>query len=156
MSDHLSFFSIPSLIPLLIFFSFFLSFFLRFFLSFFLSLTKRFRYSNIWLLFRCLLVLEFCIKLLFHSHILWTWTTEQEWYKLKIRPLIQIYEHISNDKHICLKLCGHIGIRKKRNKRKKKKYSSQYLLFILFLFWSCPWCNGYRRRKKTRRHEFKS
>ena len=21
--------------------------------------------------------------------------------------------------------------------------------------WSCPWCNGYRRRKWTRRHEFK-
>ena len=22
--------------------------------------------------------------------------------------------------------------------------------------WKCPWCNGYRRRKWTRRHEFKS
>ena len=22
--------------------------------------------------------------------------------------------------------------------------------------WRCPWCNGYRRRKWTRRHEFKS
>ena len=24
------------------------------------------------------------------------------------------------------------------------------------LKWRCPWCNGYRRRKWTRRHEFKS
>ena len=24
------------------------------------------------------------------------------------------------------------------------------------LFWRCPWCNGYRRRKWTWRHEFKS
>ena len=24
------------------------------------------------------------------------------------------------------------------------------------LLWRCPWCNGYRRRKWTRRHEFKS
>ena len=24
------------------------------------------------------------------------------------------------------------------------------------IHWSCPWCNGYRRRKWTRRHEFKS
>ena len=24
------------------------------------------------------------------------------------------------------------------------------------LFWRCPWCNGYRRREWTRRHEFKS
>ena len=22
--------------------------------------------------------------------------------------------------------------------------------------WGCPWCNGYRHRKWTRRHEFKS
>ena len=22
--------------------------------------------------------------------------------------------------------------------------------------WMCPWCNGYRRRKWARRHEFKS
>ena len=26
----------------------------------------------------------------------------------------------------------------------------------LYLQWRCPWCNGYRRRKWTRRHEFKS
>ena len=25
-----------------------------------------------------------------------------------------------------------------------------------FRHWRCPWCNGYRRRKWTRRHEFKS
>ena len=26
----------------------------------------------------------------------------------------------------------------------------------LHTYWRCPWCNGYRRRKWTRRHEFKS
>ena len=26
----------------------------------------------------------------------------------------------------------------------------------LWCNWRCPWCNGYRRRKWTRRHEFKS
>ena len=30
------------------------------------------------------------------------------------------------------------------------------LLFYFFLFFRCPWCNGYRHRKWTRRHEFKS
>ena len=32
------------------------------------------------------------------------------------------------------------------------------LLYIthLFFFWRCPWCNCYRRRKWTRRLEFKS
>ena len=27
---------------------------------------------------------------------------------------------------------------------------------IVKKIWRCPWCNGYRRRKWTRRHEFKS
>ena len=27
---------------------------------------------------------------------------------------------------------------------------------IVRLTWRCPWCNGYRRRNWTRRHEFKS
>ena len=26
----------------------------------------------------------------------------------------------------------------------------------LLVIWRCPWCNGYRRRMWTRRHEFKS
>ena len=26
---------------------------------------------------------------------------------------------------------------------------------VHLFFWRCPWCNGYRRRKWTRRHEFK-
>ena len=41
--------------------------------------------------------------------------------------------------------------------------SIQYLSFICTQLnvkctknWRCPWCNGYRRRKWTRRHEFKS
>ena len=29
-------------------------------------------------------------------------------------------------------------------------------LSILYIFRKCPWCNGYPRRKWTRRHEFKS
>ena len=29
-------------------------------------------------------------------------------------------------------------------------------LYLLSVMWRCPWCNGYRRRKWTRRHEFKS
>ena len=29
-------------------------------------------------------------------------------------------------------------------------------LYHMKLRWRCPWCNGYRRRKWTRRHEFKS
>ena len=45
----------------------------------------------------------------------------------------------------------------------------KFVLFLLPLFlmdeflfvhipfdWKCPWCNGYRRRNWTRRHEFKS
>ena len=31
-----------------------------------------------------------------------------------------------------------------------------YLYWIIDKIWRCPWCNGYRRRKWTRRHEFKS
>ena len=27
---------------------------------------------------------------------------------------------------------------------------------IITLNWRCPWCNGYRRKKWTRQHEFKS
>ena len=27
---------------------------------------------------------------------------------------------------------------------------------LIIIEWRCPWCNGYRRRKWTRRHEFKS
>ena len=30
------------------------------------------------------------------------------------------------------------------------------LLLLSLSFWRCPWCNCYRRRKWTRRHEFKS
>ena len=30
------------------------------------------------------------------------------------------------------------------------------ILAIMYCFWRCPWCNGYRRRIWTRRHEFKS
>ena len=30
------------------------------------------------------------------------------------------------------------------------------IIVILFIIWKYPWCNGYRRRKWTRRHEFKS
>ena len=34
---------------------------------------------------------------------------------------------------------------------------SFYLCMSIILdHWRCPWCNGYRRRKWTRRHEFKS
>ena len=33
----------------------------------------------------------------------------------------------------------------------------QVLFFVdYYKIWGCPWCNGYRRRKWTRRHEFKS
>ena len=37
-------------------------------------------------------------------------------------------------------------------KKKKKKGKKQTILRTRM----CPWCNGYRRRKWTRRHEFKS
>ena len=30
------------------------------------------------------------------------------------------------------------------------------LVLLYKKIWRCPWCNGYRRRKWTRRHEFKS
>ena len=30
-----------------------------------------------------------------------------------------------------------------------------FILLLLFFMWRCPWFNGYRRRKWTRRHEFK-
>ena len=35
-------------------------------------------------------------------------------------------------------------------------YNQLFVLFTTFFFWRCPWCNGYRRRIWTRRHEFKS
>ena len=36
--------------------------------------------------------------------------------------------------------------------------TKEFLSLIIFGLWGwrCPWCNGYRRRKWTRRHEFKS
>ena len=30
------------------------------------------------------------------------------------------------------------------------------LLLLIYYLWRCPWCNGYRRRNWTRRHEFES
>ena len=30
-----------------------------------------------------------------------------------------------------------------------------YIYIYIYTLW-CPWCNGYRRRNWTRRHEFKS
>ena len=30
------------------------------------------------------------------------------------------------------------------------------IMIFYFKRWSCPWCNGYRRRKWIRRYEFKS
>ena len=44
-------------------------------------------------------------------------------------------------------------------KRIEKKLDGNYtrmLWAILSKSWRCLWCNGYRRRKWTRRHEFKS
>ena len=38
------------------------------------------------------------------------------------------------------------------NSRTDYSYNYSYMVFL----WRCPWCNGYRRRKWTRRHEFKS
>ena len=47
----------------------------------------------------------------------------------------------------------------------KKKLLSMLYFFkgAIYIFtqslltgWRCPWCNGYRRRKWTRQHEFKS
>ena len=37
-------------------------------------------------------------------------------------------------------------------------YTHKAVLKILYdgITWRCQWCNGYRRRKWTRRHEFKS
>ena len=32
----------------------------------------------------------------------------------------------------------------------------KYMSIIMITFWRCPWCSRYRRRKWTRRHEFKS
>ena len=36
-----------------------------------------------------------------------------------------------------------------------KKFVNSALIHTRHL-WRCPWCEGYRRRKWTRRHEFKS
>ena len=56
--------------------------------------------------------------------------------------------------------------KKTKNKKKKQKrevtsfdlWSKHVyqIYFIINLGWRCPWCNGYRRRNWTRRHEFKS
>ena len=35
------------------------------------------------------------------------------------------------------------------------KPAQSYRVWYSFV-WRCPWCNGYRRRKWTRRHEFKT
>ena len=40
--------------------------------------------------------------------------------------------------------------------RELKKSSNMKVIIIPIVISWCPWCNGYRRRKWTRRHEFKS
>ena len=62
------------------------------------------------------------------------------------------------DKHL-KKAGGHIGRKLVKKKTIKMKTIVRKPLMIrtikLRLFWRCPWCNCYRRRKWTRRHEFK-
>ena len=38
----------------------------------------------------------------------------------------------------------------------KENTLALFLLIIIIISWCCPWCNGYCRRKWTRRHEFNS
>ena len=44
--------------------------------------------------------------------------------------------------------------------RERSSALTQHLAVVAIekgaFLWRCPWCNGYRRRKWTRRHEFKS
>ena len=35
-------------------------------------------------------------------------------------------------------------------------YTYIYIHIYIYAYTRCPWCNGYRRRKWTQRHEFKS
>ena len=57
-----------------------------------------------------------------------------------------------------------IDSRRKRIKLRQRfqRNAQSQLLFVIEIMslrhklWKCPWCNGYRRRKWTRRHEFKS
>ena len=49
---------------------------------------------------------------------------------------IYIYTHINTHRH---------------------KHTDIYIYIYIYIYtYICPWCNGYRRRKWTRRHKFKS
>ena len=49
----------------------------------------------------------------------------------------------------------HIGFALPNSWRNLIMQKTPWPIFSI-LFWRCPRCNGYRRRKRTRRHEFKS
>ena len=64
--------------------------------------------------------------------------------------------------------CSTIVITAKKNGKPRRTMNYQHLTsqckqethhtspLSIKVPWRCPWCNGYRRRKWTRRHEFKS
>ena len=59
------------------------------------------------------------------------------------------------------KLYGHLQpitktIKVRRTRHAGDCWRSRHELIRDVLQWRCPWCNSYRRRKWTRRHEFKS
>ena len=56
---------------------------------------------------------------------------------------------------VCMNVCTYQSLWVGRMWHKfnfKAKFNRFNFRFFRFLYWRCPWCNGYRRRK----HEFKS
>ena len=73
----------------------------------------------------------------------------------KIEKTIIFLAELRNFQHIFRCMCVCIYIYIYIYIYNWKKNSTDHHLAIINLF-QCPWCNGYRRRKWTRRHEFKS
>ena len=93
---------------------------------------------------------DFKIQLCYYIHFR-TNTPEKGLNSLILLLWVKMY-HYSSSRTMALELNNlprfiHYSINKPKN---------TYPPYIKQLVRRCPWCNGYRRRKCTRRHEFKS
>ena len=87
-------------------------------------------------------------------------STDKRWYKIEYMNMtdnsqaFRLPFYDASIINISMYLYTRISwkIRKSREKIKGDKFCKYNKRTV----WRCPWCNGYRRRKWTRRHEFKS
>ena len=71
-------------------------------------------------------------------------------YKVRIKGKVEQFREMRST-HLHL---GVVVIEKKAFGSPSTKVANFTYLYIIII-WRCPWCNGNRRRKWTRRHEFK-